>query len=120
MPIAVQVIAAPWREDVALRIAHALSRRGGGCAAAETIETQRERRRHGDDLPEVVAEVKQAFARYEKALVTNDVAVLDALFHNDPHTVRYGAGENLYGYEEIRPSAPRARRWRSGARCRAR
>ena len=53
------------------------------------------------DLPEVVAEVKEAFARYEKALVSNDVETLDALFHNDPRTVRYGAGENLYGYEEI-------------------
>jgi len=53
------------------------------------------------DLPEVVAEMKEAFARYEKALVSNDVAVLDELFHNDPRTVRYGTGENLYGYEEI-------------------
>ena len=42
------------------------------------------------------------FARYEKALVTNDVAVLDELFWNSPHTLRYGATENLYGYDEIR------------------
>jgi hypothetical protein len=53
------------------------------------------------DLPEVVAEVSEQFARYEKALVTNDVAVLDVLFRNDPRTLRYGTGENLYGYEEI-------------------
>jgi hypothetical protein len=53
------------------------------------------------DLPEVVAEVTAAFNRYEKALVTNDVAVLDELFRNDPRTLRYGIGENLYGYEEI-------------------
>ena len=53
------------------------------------------------DLPEVVAEVKEAFARYEKALVSNDVDTLDALFHNDPRTVRYGTAENLYGYAEI-------------------
>jgi len=53
------------------------------------------------DLPEVVAEVTAAFERYEKALVTNDVATLDALFHDDPRTVRYGGGENLYGYAEI-------------------
>jgi hypothetical protein len=53
------------------------------------------------DLPEVVAEVKAAFDRYEKALVTNDVATLDATFHDDPRTVRYGIGENLYGYGEI-------------------
>ena len=53
------------------------------------------------DLPEVLAEVKAAFERYEKALTTNDVAVLDELFHNDPRTIRYGGGENLYGYAEI-------------------
>ncbi|NDV86531.1 oxalurate catabolism protein HpxZ [Aurantimonas aggregata] len=54
------------------------------------------------DLPEIMAEVEAAFARYETALVTNDVAVLDELFWNDPRTVRYGATENLYGYDEIR------------------
>ena len=53
------------------------------------------------DLPEVLAEVIAAFERYEKALTTNDVAVLDELFHNDPRTIRYGGGENLYGYAEI-------------------
>jgi hypothetical protein len=53
------------------------------------------------NLPEVLAEVRQAFARYEKALVTNDVATLDELFREDPNTIRYGAGENLYGYAEI-------------------
>jgi hypothetical protein len=53
------------------------------------------------DLPEVLAEVTAAFARYEAALVSNDVATLDALFRNDPRTIRYGGGENLYGYAEI-------------------
>ena len=67
------------------------------------------------DLPEVVAEVREAFERYEKALVTNDVDALDALFHDDPRTIRYGATENLYGFAEIaafragRPSAGLAR-----------
>jgi ketosteroid isomerase-like protein len=54
------------------------------------------------DLPEVVAEVKAAFDRYEKALVSNDVAALDALFHDDARTIRYGGAENLYGYEAIK------------------
>ncbi|HUI13531.1 MAG TPA: oxalurate catabolism protein HpxZ [Xanthobacteraceae bacterium] len=54
------------------------------------------------DLPEVVAEVTEAFARYERALVTNDVATLDALFHDDVRTIRYGGGENLYGYAAIK------------------
>lgn len=53
------------------------------------------------DLPDVLAEVTAQFARYEKALVTNDVAVLDELFRDDPRTLRYGGGENLYGYQEI-------------------
>ena len=52
--------------------------------------------------PQVLAEVTAAFYRYETALVSNDIAVLDALFWHDPRTVRLGAGENLYGIEEIR------------------
>jgi hypothetical protein len=54
------------------------------------------------DLPDVVAEVSEQFARYEKALVTNDIAVLGELFRNDPLTLRYGIGENLYGYDAIK------------------
>ena len=67
------------------------------------------------DLPEVVAEVRAAFERYERALVTNDVATLDETFRNDPRTIRYGQAENSYGYREIeafraaRPSAGLAR-----------
>jgi hypothetical protein len=53
------------------------------------------------DLPEVLTEVSEQFARYEKALVSNDVAVLDELFRNDARTLRYGIGENLYGYDAI-------------------
>jgi Protein of unknown function (DUF3225) len=53
------------------------------------------------NIPEVVAEVEQAFARYERALVANDVAELDALFWKSPYTLRFGATENLYGYDEI-------------------
>lgn len=53
------------------------------------------------DLPEVVAEVRDAFERYEKALVSNDVAALDRFFRDDPRTIRYGVNENLYGYAEI-------------------
>ena len=53
------------------------------------------------DLPDVVAEVTAAFNRYEKALVTNDVAVLDETFRVDPRTIRYGGTEILYGHDEI-------------------
>ena len=53
------------------------------------------------DLPDVLAEVTAQFERYEKALVSNDVAVLDELFRNDTRTLRYGIAENLYGYGAI-------------------
>ncbi|MEO0489759.1 MAG: oxalurate catabolism protein HpxZ [Cyanobacteria bacterium J06659_2] len=53
------------------------------------------------NLPEVLAEVTAAFQRYETALVTNDVAVLDELFWQSAQTIRYGATENLYGYDAI-------------------
>jgi len=54
------------------------------------------------NLPEVLAEVSGQFARYEQALTTNDVAVLDELFWDSPLTLRYGVGENLYGHPAIR------------------
>jgi hypothetical protein len=53
------------------------------------------------DLPEVVAEVRQAYERYEQALVTNDIATLDSLFRKDERTIRYGIAENLYGYKQV-------------------
>ena len=53
------------------------------------------------NLPEIVAEVTVQFARYEDALVNNKIDVLDELFWNSPHTLRYGATENLYGFQAI-------------------
>ncbi|MFN3170087.1 MAG: oxalurate catabolism protein HpxZ [Hyphomicrobiales bacterium] len=50
---------------------------------------------------QVLAEVEAVFARYEAALIGNDVAVLDALFWGSPHTIRYGPAESLYGQDEI-------------------
>jgi ketosteroid isomerase-like protein len=54
------------------------------------------------DLPDVLAEVKAAFEAYERALVANDVAALDAMFREDLRTIRFGGGENLFGYEQIK------------------
>jgi hypothetical protein len=54
------------------------------------------------DIPEVKKEVEAAVALYEIALVTNDVRALEALFRDDPRTLRYGIAENLYGMNEIR------------------
>jgi hypothetical protein len=54
------------------------------------------------DLPEVVAEVREAFDAYEIAIATNDVDALNRMFRDDSRTVRYGAAENLYGYDAIK------------------
>ncbi len=94
LPIGVQVIAAPWREDLVLRVADALERAGVAAVA-------RGRRPMIVDDPATLAEVTAAFERYEAALVSNDVAVLDELFWRSPKTIRFGAGENLYGYDAI-------------------
>ena len=59
----------------------------------------------GVDLPEVVSEVKAVFERYEKALVSNDIATLDELFRPNALTIRYGVAENLYGHDEVGESA---------------
>jgi hypothetical protein len=53
------------------------------------------------NLPEIVAEVRAVFERYETALLANDVPVLEELFWNSPLTIRYGVGENLHGWQEI-------------------
>jgi hypothetical protein len=53
------------------------------------------------NLPDIVAEVTEAFRRYEQALVTNDMAVLTELFWRSPLTIRYGVAENLKGWEAI-------------------
>jgi hypothetical protein len=110
MPIGVQLIAAPWNESLR--------------CARPCVATGRRRRHQGVpavmeiNLPDVVAEVTAQFARYEKALTGNDVAVLDELFWNSPHVLRYGVTENLYGTAEIeafRAGASVARAW--SARC---
>ena len=68
------------------------------------------------DDPQTKAEVEAQFAAYERALVSNDVAALDRFFLASDAAIRYGATENLYGYEAIkafraaRPAAGLARR----------
>ena len=54
------------------------------------------------DDPDARAEVEAAFAAYERALVANDVAALDRFFLPSESVIRYGATENLYGYEAIK------------------
>jgi ketosteroid isomerase-like protein len=60
------------------------------------------------DQPGTLAEVQAQFGTYEQALMANDVDALNSFFWADPRAVRFGAAENLYGYQEI--AAFRARR----------
>lgn len=53
------------------------------------------------DIPEVVAEMRANFMRYETALMTNDVEALQSIFRKDPRTLRYGPAENLLGWDMI-------------------
>ena len=53
------------------------------------------------NIPEVVAEIRGLFERYEQALIDRNVDVLDATFWNSPHTIRYALHENGYGFSEI-------------------
>ena len=51
--------------------------------------------------PDVIAEISTLFERYEQALIDKDVDVLDAIFWDSPHTVRYAVRENGYGFAAI-------------------
>jgi len=51
--------------------------------------------------PEVVAELAELYPKYEEALITNDTETLIAMFWNSEHVLRFGAAENLHGFEEI-------------------
>jgi len=53
------------------------------------------------NLPEVLAELRELYPRYEQALVTNDVETLVSMFWAGPHVMRFGVTENLYGPEEL-------------------
>jgi Protein of unknown function (DUF3225) len=51
--------------------------------------------------PDIVAELAALYPRYETALVSNDVETLTSMFWNSKHVLRFGAAENLHGFEEI-------------------
>jgi hypothetical protein len=53
------------------------------------------------NLPDIVAEVRALFERYEQALIDKDVDVLDGSFWNSPHTIRYAMSEHGYGFDQI-------------------
>ena len=97
MPIGVQLIAPPWREDLAFRAAALLERAG---VVRGTPATGPGALMEIDD-PATRAEVEATFAAYERALIANDLDALDALFWQSGFTVRIGPGQNLYGIEAI-------------------
>lgn len=53
------------------------------------------------NIPEVVAEIRDTFERYEQALIDKNVDVLDATFWDSPHTIRYAMHEHGYGFDAI-------------------
>lgn len=53
------------------------------------------------DLPDIVAEVREAHDRYEAALSSNDLDTLDALFWKDVKTIRFGPNGTLVGHASI-------------------
>ncbi|PTQ08613.1 DUF4440 domain-containing protein [Sphingomonas oleivorans] len=53
------------------------------------------------DDPETLAALAEEADRYEAALMANDVDALDDFFWNSERSVRFGVGENLYGFAEI-------------------
>ena len=71
-------------------------------SALAPVDREPEARAMTIDDPETKAEVEAAFAAYERALIANDVAALDRFFLPSEAAIRYGATENLYGYEAIR------------------
>ena len=83
-----------------------MMRRGADRALLDFVATHEMRDPWVDlvavNLPTVHAEVSTAFARYEQALIHNQVAMLDHLFLNSERTIRYGAAEQLYGADAIR------------------
>jgi hypothetical protein len=66
--------------------------------------------------PEVVAEVRVAFDRYNAAIDNKDVAVLNELFWKSANTVRFGYTEHLFGHDAI--VAFRGTKWVDGPKRR--
>ena len=53
------------------------------------------------NVPDVIAEVKDAFLRYQRAVDTSDVETMNTLFWKSPYTVRFGPNGTLIGHEAI-------------------
>jgi hypothetical protein len=51
--------------------------------------------------PEIIAELRELYPRYEQALVSNDVETLMHMFWSSPYVARFGPAESLYGIDDI-------------------
>jgi hypothetical protein len=74
-----------------------------GCAQGQRLSARLEDAMSDltPNIPEVVAEVRERFERYERALIDKDVEVLDDTFWRSPYTVRLAQAEHGYGFDEI-------------------
>ena len=53
------------------------------------------------NIPEIVAEVNEAFMKYEKAILANDLEMINELFWNDEKTLRYGPNGTLVSHAAL-------------------
>ena len=53
------------------------------------------------NIPEIVNEVTEAFMPYEKALLANDVDMLDELLRTQEKTLRYGPNGTVVSHEAL-------------------
>jgi hypothetical protein len=60
------------------------------------------------NIPQVVAEVREVFDRYEAALLAHNVEAINDFFLDNPVTVRLGIEEHGYGIHAIRNYRRRA------------
>jgi amidase len=121
LPSGLQIVGRPWSEPLLIAIGYAYehaTRHRRPPAATPKLEGGRTDNRYRINDPAIVAEVEREFAGYDKALGANDIDALNRYFFDSPMTVRFGNGENLYGFDEIKAyrasiasgSAPRRER----------
>jgi Asp-tRNA(Asn)/Glu-tRNA(Gln) amidotransferase A subunit family amidase len=105
LPSGLQIIGRPWTEPLLIEIAYAYeqsTRHRKRPATAPELHGAMPTAEYRINDPAIVQEIERAFAGYNQALGANDVDALNRYFFDSPSTVRYGNGENLYGFAEIK------------------
>ena len=117
LPIGVQIIAAPWREDIALRIAYALEQMGAVSRRQNPIFKEYE---NGDRPAGGRGRGARRLRPLRKSAGGERRRRAQRIFpRRSAHHPLRRRRKSLRLWPRSRRSAPRARRWRSGARCRA-